>query len=218
MVNPAVHEQVAFIIDRMPVNLHLVLATRSDPMLPLALLRASGDLVEMRSDDLRFEVIEADHRTNDVLGLDLAAGRYSAVAPTHRRVGCRPLPCRPLACRASLMRAAFIRTFAGDNRHIADYLMCEVLEGQPPQMRSFLLRTSVLGRLSGALCDAMLQTSGSASVLEKIERDNLFVVPLDMSRRWYRYHHLFGELLRAELAAQRARSCRGSAPTSRGVV
>ena len=95
--------------------------------------------------------------------------------------------------------AAFIRTFAGDNRHIADYLMCEVLDGQPPHMRSFLLRTSVLGRLSGALCDAMLQTSGSASVLGTIERDNLFVVPLDMSRRWYRYHHLFGELLRAEL-------------------
>jgi LuxR family maltose regulon positive regulatory protein len=95
--------------------------------------------------------------------------------------------------------AAFIRTFAGDNRHIVDYLMAEVLDGQPVQMRSFLLRTSVLGRLSGALCDAMLQTSGSASVLEKIERENLFVVPLDMSRRWYRYHHLFGELLRAEL-------------------
>ena len=95
--------------------------------------------------------------------------------------------------------AAFIKTFTGDNRHIADYLMCEVLESQPPHMRSFLLRTSVLGRLSGALCDATLQTSGSASVLEKIERDNLFVAPLDMSRRWYRYHHLFGELLRAEL-------------------
>ena len=77
--------------------------------------------------------------------------------------------------------------------------MCEVLDGQPAHIRSFLLHTSVLGRLSGALCDAMLQTSGSASVLETIERDNLFVVPLDMSRRWYRYHHLFGELLRAEL-------------------
>ena len=98
-----------------------------------------------------------------------------------------------------LMPPAFIRTFAGDNRHIVDYLMAEVLDGQPPELRSFLLRTSVLGRLSGALCDAMLQTSGSASVLEKIERENLFVVPLDMSRHWYRYHQLFGELLRTEL-------------------
>ena len=90
-------------------------------------------------------------------------------------------------------------TFAGDNRHIVDYLMAEVLDGQPPHLRSFLLRTSVLGRLSGELCDAVLQTSGSASVLEEIERENLFLVPLDMSRHWYRYHQLFGELLRTEL-------------------
>ena len=217
VINRAVHEQVAFVIGRMPANLHLVVATRSDPMLPLARLRASGDLVEMRSDDLRFGVIEADHLLNDVLGLDLAQADIQLL---HRRTegwaAGLYLAALSLAGRADA--AAFIRTFAGDNRHIADYLMCEVLEGQPPQMRSFLLRTSVLGRLSGALCDAMLQTSGSASVLEKIERDNLFVVPLDMSRRWYRYHHLFGELLRAELASQRARSCRGSAPTSRGVV
>ena len=101
VVNRAVHEQVAFVIGRMPANLHLVLATRSDPMLPLARLRASGDLVEMRSDDLRFGVIEADHLLNDVLGLGLAARRHSTVAPTHRRVGRRSLPCRPLACRAS---------------------------------------------------------------------------------------------------------------------
>lgn len=95
--------------------------------------------------------------------------------------------------------AAFIQTFAGDNRHIVDYLVAEVLDGQPPHIRRFLLRTSVLGRLSGALCDAMLQTSGSSSILEKIERENLFVVPLDMSRHWYRYHQLFAELLRTEL-------------------
>ena len=95
--------------------------------------------------------------------------------------------------------AAFIKTFAGDNRHIVDYLMAEVLDGQPPQLRSFLLHTSVLHRLGGALCDAVLEATGSASVLEEIERENLFLVPLDLSRRWYRYHHLFGELLRTEL-------------------
>jgi LuxR family maltose regulon positive regulatory protein len=95
--------------------------------------------------------------------------------------------------------AAFIQTFAGDNRHIVDYLIAEVLDGQPPHIRSFLLRTSLLGRLSGALCDAVLQTSGSASVLETIERDNLFLLPLDVSRRWYRYHQLFADLLRTEL-------------------
>jgi LuxR family maltose regulon positive regulatory protein len=198
VVNRAVHEQLAFLIGRMPVNLRLVVATRSDPMLPLARLRACGDLVEMRSDDLRFGVGEARHLLNGVLELGLAD---EDVELLHRRTegwaAGLYLAALSLAGRADA--AAFIRTFAGDNRHIVDYLMAEVLDSQPAQMRGFLLRTSVLGRLSGALCDAMLQTSGSASVLEQMERENLFVVPLDMSRRWYRYHHLFGELLRAEL-------------------
>jgi LuxR family maltose regulon positive regulatory protein len=198
VVNRAVHEQMAFLIGRMPANLHLVLATRSDPMLPLARLRASGDLVEMRSDDLRFGPIEAGHLLNNVLGLDLTDADIQLL---HGRTEgwAAGLYLAGLSLAGRRDAAAFIRTFAGDNRHIVDYLMAEVLDSQPSQMRSFLLRTSVLGRLSGALCDAMLQTSGSASVLEKIERENLFVVPLDMSRRWYRYHHLFGELLRAEM-------------------
>jgi len=199
VANRAVHEQVAFVIDRMPANLRLVLATRSDPMLPLARLRAAGDLVEMRSDDLRFGASEAGQLLNDVLGLNLTDADVQLL---HRRTEgwAAGLYLAALSLAGRGDAAAFIRTFAGDNRHIVDYLMCEVLEGQPPQMRSFLLRTSVLGRLSGALCDAVLQTSGSASVLENIERENLFVVPLDMSRRWYRYHHLFAELLRTELA------------------
>ena len=144
VVNRAVHEQVAFVIGRMPANLHLVLATRSDPMLPLARLRASGDLVEMRSDDLRFGVSEADHLLNDVLGLDLAQADIQLL---HRRTEgwAAGLYLAALSLAGRPDAAAFIRTFAGDNRHIADYLMCEVLEGQPPQMRSFLLRTSVLG-------------------------------------------------------------------------
>jgi LuxR family maltose regulon positive regulatory protein len=198
VVNRAVHEQVAFVISRMPANLHLVLATRSDPMLPLARLRASGDMGEMRSEDLRFGVVEAAHLLNDVLGLDLADADIQLL---HRRTEgwAAGLYLAALSLAEHPDAAAFIKTFAGDNRHIVDYLMAEVLDSQPPQMRSFLLRTSVLGRLSGALCDAMLQTSGSAAVLEKIERENLFVVPLDMSRRWYRYHHLFGELLRTDL-------------------
>jgi LuxR family maltose regulon positive regulatory protein len=198
VVNRAVHEQMAFVIGRMPANLRLVLATRSDPMLPLARLRAAGDLVEMRSDNLRFGAIEAGQLLNDVLGLDLTDDDIQLL---HRRtegwVAGLYLAALSLAGRRDA--AAFIKNFAGDNRHIVDYLMAEVLDRQPAQMRSFLLRTSILGRLSGALCDAMLQTSGSASVLETIERENLFVVPLDMSRRWYRYHQLFGELLRADL-------------------
>ncbi|MDT5307261.1 MAG: hypothetical protein QOE48_2939 [Mycobacterium sp.] len=198
VVSRAVHEQLAFLISRMPANIHLVVATRSDPMLPLARLRASGDLAEVRTDDLRFRGTEAHDLLNNVLGLDLADADIQLL---HRRTegwaAGLYLAALSLAGRADA--AAFIKTFAGDNRHIVDYLMAEVLDGQPSQLRSFLLRTSILGRLSGPLCDAMLQTSGSDSVLEKIERENLFVVPLDMSRHWYRYHQLFGELLRTEL-------------------
>jgi LuxR family maltose regulon positive regulatory protein len=198
VVSRAVHEQLAFFISRLPANLHLVLATRSDPLLPLARLRASGDLAEVRTDDLRFAPSEAHELLNKVLGLDLPDADIHLL---HRRtegwVAGLYLAALSLAGRADA--TAFIKTFAGDNRHIVDYLMAEVLDGQPLHLRSFLLRTSILGRLSGALCDAMLQTSGSASVLEKIERENLFVVPLDMSRHWYRYHQLFGELLRTEL-------------------
>ena len=198
VVNRAVHEQMSFVIGRIPANLHLVVATRSDPMMPLARLRASGELAEMRSDDLRFGASEADHLLNDVLGLDLADADIQLL---HQRTEgwAAGLYLAALSLAGRPDASAFVRTFAGDNRHIVDYLMAEVLEGQPPELRDFLLHTSVLGRLSGALCDAVLQTSGSASVLEKIERENLFVVPLDMSRRWYRYHQLFGELLRAEL-------------------
>jgi LuxR family maltose regulon positive regulatory protein len=198
VINRAVHEQLAFVIGRMPANLRLVLATRSDPLLPLARLRASGDLVEFRSDDLRFGAIEAARLLNDVLGLDLAEADIQVL---HRRTEgwAAGLYLAALSLAGRRDAAAFIRSFAGDNRHIVDYLMAEVLDNQPPKLRDFLLHTSVLARLSGALCDAMLQTSGSASVLGEIERENLFVVPLDMSRRWYRYHHLFGELLRTEL-------------------
>ena len=198
VVNRDVHDQMAFVLDRMPTNVHLVVATRSDPMLPLARLRASGELTEIRSADLRFGAAEVEQLLNDVLGMDLADADVQLL---HRRTeGWAAgiyLAALSLAGRADA--AGFIRTFAGDNRHIVDYLMAEVLEVQPPQVRSFLLRTSVLGRLSGSLCDAVLEGTGSAATLEKIDRENLFLVPLDMSRRWYRYHHLFGELLRTEL-------------------
>jgi LuxR family transcriptional regulator, maltose regulon positive regulatory protein len=198
VVSRAVHEQMAFVIDRMPASLHLVVATRSDPLLPLARLRASGDLLELRTDDFRFQAIEADRLLNDVLGLNLADTEIQILCQrTEGWAAGLYLAALSLAGRTDA--AAFIKTFAGDNRHIVDYLMAEVLDGQPPQLRSFLLCTSVLGRLSGALCDAVLQAAGSASVLEKIERENLFLVPLDLTRRWYRYHQLFGELLRTEL-------------------
>jgi LuxR family maltose regulon positive regulatory protein len=194
----AIHDQMAFVIDRMPTNFHLVVATRSDPMLPIARLRASGDLLELRTDDLRFQATEVDRLLNDVLGLNLADAEIQLL---YRRTEgwAAGLYLAALSLAGRTDASAFIKTFAGDNRHIVDYLMAEVLDGQPPQLRSFVLRTSILGRLSGALCDAVLQATGSTSVLEKMERENLFLVPLDLTRRWYRYHQLFAELLRTEL-------------------
>jgi LuxR family maltose regulon positive regulatory protein len=198
VVSRAVHEQTAFVVDRMPATLRLVLASRSDPMLPLARLRASGDLVELRTDDFRFTDVEAGQLLNEVLGLELTDVQLQLLCQrTEGWVAGLYLAALSLAGRTDA--TAFIKTFAGDNRHIVDYLMAEVLDGQPPQLRSFLLHTSVLHRLGGALCDAVLETTDSASVLEEIERKNLFLVPIDLSRRWYRYHHLFGELLRTEL-------------------
>ena len=196
--NRTVNELVTFVLERMPATLRLVVATRLDPLLPLARLRARGDLLELRTDDLRFAAGEAADLLTEVVGLDLtvrevelllrrtegwAAGLYLAALSLDRRVDA----------------AEFVATFAGDNRHIVDYLIAEVLAGQSAGRRSFLLRTSVLDRLNGALCDAMLEATDSAAALQEIEQENLFVVPLDLSRRWYRYHHLFAELLRAEL-------------------
>jgi LuxR family transcriptional regulator, maltose regulon positive regulatory protein len=196
--NRTVHEQVAFVVERMPPTFQLVIATRSDPMLRLARLRARGELLELRAEELGFRASEAAELLNGVLGLTLTDAQVQLLfRRTEGWAAGLHLAGLSLAGRSDA--AAFIQTFAGDNRHIVDYLMAEVLDGQPPHVRSFLLRTSILERLGGALCDAMLQTSDSASVLEKIERENLFVVPLDMSRHWYRYHQLFGELLRTEL-------------------
>ena len=198
VTNPAIHEELAFVIDRMPPSLRLVLATRSDPPLPLARLRAAGDLLEVRVDDLRFVIGEAALLLNEVLGLDLAE---EDVALLHGRTEgwAAGLYLAALSLTGRPDAGTFIRAFAGDHRHIVDYLNAEVLDGQPPDLRTFLLRTSVLGRLSGPLCDAVLQCQMSAAILKRIERDNLFLMPLDSSRHWYRYHHLFGELLRSEL-------------------
>ncbi|WP_233165039.1 LuxR C-terminal-related transcriptional regulator [Mycobacterium sp. AT1] len=196
--NPVVHEQVAFVIDRMPTTLRLVIATRSDPVLPLARLRANGDLLEVRTGDLRFRAAEAELLLTDVLGLNLSPAEVEMLFD--RTEGwAAGLYLAALSLGGQSDGAAFLRTFAGDNRHIVDYLIAEVLDGQPPTLRSFLLRTSVLRRLSGELCDAVLQSTGSSAILAEIEKNNLFLTSLDESRHWYRYHQLFAELLRTHL-------------------
>jgi LuxR family maltose regulon positive regulatory protein len=198
ITNQTVHDQMEFVIMRMPANLHLVLASRSDPSLPLARLRARGELVELHTAHLRFEAAEAEKLLNTVLHLNLSPADVELLC--QRTEGwAAGLYLAALSLSCSTDAGALIATFDGDNRHIADYLMDEVLDAQPAHLRRFLLQTSILRKLSGPLCDAVLQDSDSAAILQAIERDNLFLVPLDLTRRWYRYHHLFAELLRTEL-------------------
>lgn len=196
VTNPVVHQQMAFVIDRMPTTLHVVLAARSDPALPLARLRARGDLRELRADDLGFAAADATALLNGVLKLDLAPEDV-AVLSERTEGWAAGLYLAALSLMGRADTHAFIKDFAGDNRHIVDYLSTEVLDGS--DLRWFLICSSILDKLSGPLCDAVLEISDSATTLERIERENLFLVPLDSARRWYRYHHLFSELLRSEL-------------------
>jgi LuxR family transcriptional regulator, maltose regulon positive regulatory protein len=193
-----IHEGVELLLERLPAQLHLAIASRSDPPLPLARLRVRGELLEVRSDALAFSDEEATALLNAHLGLGLSG---PDVARLQRRTEgwAAALYLAALSLHGRADAAEFIGAFAGDNRHVVDYLGSEVLAGQPADRRAFLVRTSILDRLCGPLCDAVTGGSASAAVLEEIERANLFLVPLDATRTWYRYHHLFGELLRHEL-------------------
>ena len=198
------HEAMTFLLDHLPDQLHLMLATRADPPLPLARLRSRGQLVEIRGADLRFNGDEAREFLNQAMGLDLDTADVAALE--QRTEGwIAGLQLAALSLRAMPTRPEvedFIEAFTGSNRFVIDYLADEVLARQPPDVRDFLLRTAVLDRLTGPLCDTVLGRSGSAAVLEALERDNLFVVPLDTERSWYRYHHLFGDVLHARLLAE----------------
>jgi LuxR family maltose regulon positive regulatory protein len=201
VTNPACHQTLAFFLDHLPTAVHLVLATRVEPPLPVARMRARGDLAELRVTDLQFTGDEALALLNGSMGLQLAA---DDVARLMERTEGWPagLYLAGLSLRDRQDVSAFIAAFSGDNRHVADYLSAEVLERQPRKVREFLLRTSVLNRLCGPLCDAVLEADGSAGLLVELERSNLFLVPLDDRREWYRYHHLFAQLLRLELAGR----------------
>jgi LuxR family transcriptional regulator, maltose regulon positive regulatory protein len=193
-----IHQAIGVLVERLPASLHLAIATRSDPPLPLARMRARGELLEIRADQLRFSEPETAALLNDALGLGLADADVARLR--QRTEGwAAGLYLAALSLRDRADAGGFIEAFAGDDRHVVDYLGGEVLAGQPPQTRAFLLQTSILERLCGPLCDAVTGRADSAVKLEEIERDNLFLVPLDSTRRWYRYHHLFGELLRHEL-------------------
>ncbi len=196
-----VQEGMAFLLDHLPPQVHLVIAGRADPTLPLARLRARGELVELRASDLRFSSDEAAVYLSG-MGLALTAPDVAALeGRTEGWIAALQLAALSMQGRDDV--GAFIAGFAGDDRYIVDYLAEEVLQRQTGQVRSFLLQTSILSRLSGQLCDAVTGQDGGRSMLEALERGNLFLVPLDDQRRWYRYHHLFADVLQAHLRDER---------------
>lgn len=192
-----VDEVVTALLENLPPSVTVVIATREDPRLPLARLRGRGQMVELRAADLRFTDDEARELLNEAMGLDLTPAQVEALeARTEGWIAGLQLAALSLQGRADA--AGFIRSFTGSHRFIMDYLVEEVLARQPADTQDFLLRTAILDRLCGPLCDAVLgRASGSGQAeLARIERANLFIVPLDDERRWFRYHHLFAELLR----------------------
>ncbi|MDX6204183.1 MAG: hypothetical protein QOF39_240, partial [Frankiales bacterium] len=195
---PEVREAMAFLVEHQPPQLHLVLATRADPPLPLARMRARGQLLEVRASDLRFTAEESAAYLNGPMGLGLSEGDVTALdGRTEGWIAALQLAALSLQGRDDA--SAFIAGFAGDDRYVVDYLAEEVLDHQPADVRDFLLKTSVLERLCGPLCDAVTGREGGKATLVALERANLFLVPLDDRRQWYRYHHLFADVLQAHL-------------------
>jgi LuxR family maltose regulon positive regulatory protein len=193
-----VQDGMAFLLEHLPPQVHLVIASRADPPLPLARLRGRGELVEIRATDLRFTPDEAAAYLNQVMGLVLTAPDVAALEErTEGWIAALQLAALSLQGREDI--AAFIAGFAGDDRYIVDYLAEEVLLRQPEHVHHFLLQTSILDRLSGPLCDAVTGQDGGKAKLAALERGNLFLAPLDNRRQWYRYHQLFADVLQAHL-------------------
>jgi LuxR family maltose regulon positive regulatory protein len=196
-----IHEAMAFLVEHQPSRLHLVVASRSDPPLALGGLRARGQLLEVRAADLRFTAEESATYLNGPMGLTLNDSDVAALdGRTEGWIAALQLAALSMQGRADA--SAFIAGFAGDDRYIVDYLAEEVLSRQTAEVREFLLDTSVLDRLSGPLCDAVTGRPGGRTTLIALERANLFLVPLDDRRQWWRYHHLFADVLQAHLVEE----------------
>ena len=202
-----VDDALTFLLKHVPPQMHVVIASREDPSLPLARLRARGELTELRAADLRFTLDEAAGFLNQVMGLNLAPEDIAALE-TRTEGWIAGLQLAALSMQGLEDTASFIESFTGSHYFVLDYLIEEVLDRQPAGIQAFLLRTSILDRMCGPLCDAVLQEDGDLQnvpagagreTLRHLERANLFVIPLDNERRWYRYHHLFGDLLRQRL-------------------
>ncbi len=194
-----VDHALTFLLEHLPPQMHLVITTRDDPQLPVARLRARGQLTELRAIRLAFY---GPRKPPNFSIRSWVSTSPRQISPRWRPVPKAGLPVcnwRRFPCRATRMCPGFIRSFAGDHRYIVDYLVEEVLQRQPEPVRSFLLQTAILDRLNGSLCDAVTGQQEGNVRLEALERGNFFVVPLDDKRHWYRYHHLFADVLYAHL-------------------
>jgi LuxR family maltose regulon positive regulatory protein len=193
-----VHQALFNVIERLPPNMHVLLATRIDPPWPLARFRARGTMNEIRASDLRFTATETGAFLNEIMDLSLSTEEIARLG--ERTEGwIAGLQMLALSLQDRVDRTQFIKAFSGSHRYILDYLMEEVLERQPTELRTFLLETSILERMCAPLCQHITGQTNAQEILEKIDHSNLFLVPLDDDRRWYRYHHLFADLLRTRL-------------------
>ena len=197
-----IHAKLAVLVDYLPSNVRLVISTRADPTLPLARLRARGDLVEVRANDLRMTPDETTAYLNGLMELSLSPADLATLG--HKTEGwVAALQLAVISLRGRSDASTFIEGFAGSGRYVVDYLVEEVLQRLPDDIRGFLLRTSLLRRLSAPLCDAVLEAPGTTrTMLDRLERQNLFLVPLDEQRQWFRYHHLFADVLNSHLSIE----------------
>lgn len=198
-----VNHALAFLLDHLPPQLHLVIVTREDPQLPIARFRARGKLTELRGLDLRFTLSEIDEFLNRAAALNLSEAEI-AVLETRTEGWIAGLQLAAIAIQGSRDTSTLIGSFTGSHRFVLDYLVEEVLEQQPEEIQTFLLKTAVLGRMTGQLCDALTGWDNGEEILEHLDHANLFIVSLDEERHWYRYHHLFSDLLLLRLSQTRA--------------
>jgi LuxR family maltose regulon positive regulatory protein len=200
-----IHDALTFLLEHQPAQLHLVIVTREDPHLPLARLRSQDQLTELRVTDLRFSSSEAAEFLNQVMGLDLSAEDITALE-TRTEGWIAGLQLAAISLQGKEDTTRLIKSFSGSHRLVLDYLFEEVLDQQSESVKLFLLQTAILDRLTGSLCDAITGQENGQEILETLEQANLFIVPLDEERRWFRYHHLFAELLRQQLHQSAASS------------
>ena len=197
----AVDNALTFLVEHQPPQMHLVITTREDPNFPLARLRVRGRLTELRATDLRFTPSEAAEFLNQVMDLNLSTEEV-AILETRTEGWIASLQLAALSMQGHQDVLGFIQAFAGDHQYIVDYLVEEVLKRQPETIRNFLLQTAILDRLNGPLCDAVTSQPGGKARLEALQRGNFFLIPLDDKRYWYRYHHLFAEVLHMHLMTE----------------